>query len=53
MVILRKIELGNPEGTNVEIEINDLCIVLDAAGYRLISTFTYDTTLVLVFVKYQ
>ncbi len=53
MVILRRIELGKSEGTDVENEIDYISITLDAAGYRLISTFTYNTTLILVFANYQ
>ena len=44
---IRRIDLGSTDDLNQEIK--NLCLGMGAGGYKLISTFIYQTHLVLIF----
>ena len=49
MTMVRRIDLSATQ--NLEVDIENLCITLAGAGYKLSTTFTYQNQLVLIFQK--
>ena len=47
--IVRRINL--PDVQNLEQEIDNLCALVGVGGHKLVTSFVYDTQLVLIFRK--